>query len=405
MTKRVPQRYPRGKPVYVRPRNLPRGSIPGRFEVARPHPPQPKSLKQLAITFTPEGKVRLPRYQEKENNPMEIERVQFIELPNPYTAVRFSRHQFESISTESRALDAVTRQVVGVHRAIQENWSTYNVQQRAAVRNFLVALAGALGDPNQLQSYFKRRAQARLARAAELLSKRNVGAAVVSLVGSTADFVRRKNQLVRQRDFIDRRHRELGRETRVRQGRLDDYITAFQGRMDVLHHPLTSREQANQILEELRSEYRSMMRKDESELREATRFIVEAGKLIKEGNWSAAREPLRKVNRLVVLALSRQFLFGSRNIAFVQLSSDSSFRRRAWENQLFIVADNIGFWFARARDRSAMADHLSEFARAAERDLAANQVQALVDASRAIRRGSGSLAEEKLMQLFVTEKS
>lgn len=356
----------------------------------------PKSLTTLKITFHSDGKVSIPAYQEKKGMPDDIARKHLVELPNPYTAVRFSRHQIESISEEARGLDNIVRNVIAIHKEIADQWKGYNGSQKKSAMDFLNALAGALGNPNQLQSHYKLSAQERISRSTAFLEKGNDGAALSLLRGAANDLFRRKNQLTRQRVFLRRRHGLLLERTSIERERLEKYISDSIHRTARLRLPHLTAHEVQKVLGELRKEYQSLRSKREPELKQAAEYIVQAGKAIKLKRIKEAFEPLRQASRLLVHALARQYLLNAELLNFVSLSKDPKLRRSVFSLQLEMLADNALFWSQKG-DRNRMSDHLLAFATVMQKDFPSSRTHLVKEASIAVRQGMGSVAEEKLL--------
>ncbi len=397
MTKPIPPKYGRRAPKYIHPRLGPPGvrELP-RGIVARPFQPPKKSLTALDIRFTHEG-VYLPRYREKPFTPEEIARDRRILLPNQLAAIRYHGNVIESITEEAKRVDELYRQLAGAHHEIERKWKTMSENQRTTAKNYLSVLAGALGNPNKLDSYYKDDALKSITAAIKLLEQKRDTPALLKIWRACNDLIARKNQLTRQRVFLRRRHDELLKSVSIRRSRLEKYIRDTLTRLDTIRMLDVPPSVLEKMLEDMRYDYRSMKRKVEPELHEAAVFIGEAGKALKLGKKTGAIENMRKANRLVLKAYARQYLFNESMLNFTRKSSNAPLRKSIYTNQLSILADNVVFWFARARNRENMVWHLRLFGRAIERDLPAEAVEKVRESALAVRNGMPALAEEKLL--------
>ncbi|MDP2666438.1 MAG: hypothetical protein Q8P05_02985 [Candidatus Diapherotrites archaeon] len=393
MTKPVPYRPMRGK-THMRPR---RSLYPiKRGEVQTPFPAAKRSLTALDIIFLPDGKVKIPFYKEGKT-PDELLRLRHVDLPNPYSAVRFSRHQMDSVALESKRLDDIYRLTAGTHFGIEQQWKSFNSEQKESARNLIMAMAGAIGNPNQLRSHHKKNIQKRLVRAAELLSMGNDGAALLTLSGAGNDILARRNQLVRQRIFLRRRHSLLKDRATIEQQRLEDYLTANFRRLDTLRSPRVVKSDLERLANELDRETRSMLKKREPELKQAGGILSKSREAIKENHLREAYGMIREANRLVIRALARQYLLTGTFIQVVVNSSQSELRKMVFQTQLAMLAENAIFWFDRTSHRDNMVYHLETFARASARDLGRETAQLVREAAAAAKNNMGTLMEEKLM--------
>jgi hypothetical protein len=395
MTKPIPERYPRGGPRHIRPNAT--ANPQHRGVVKKPFRAPVKDSRATKITFETDGKVTLP-YHGEGPQAKTVRQIRLVTLPDPYSAIRYSRHQFESIGAEARALDAIHRQVSGVHFEIEKNWRTFNEAQKKSVRDFLMAMAGAVGNPKQLRSYHKLLLQKRLVNSAMLLEKGKDGAALLSLSGSANDIIARKNQLTDQRVFVRRRHSILQGEATAFQNRLQKYLDDNFRRLDVLRKPSVSKKELESLLGELMNDWGSLLKKREPELKEAAAFVVAARKNIREENFREAYAAVRQANRRVIDALGRQFLMTGRFLPVISNSSQSELRKRIFMQQLSMLSKNGIFWFDRAKSRENMAIHLEEFAQASRRDLGNDRFTLIREAAQAARQNMGAVLEEKLLK-------
>ncbi|MFH0969944.1 MAG: hypothetical protein V1776_00575 [Candidatus Diapherotrites archaeon] len=152
MTKPLP-RPSRGKKWI-----FPQRGIRGRGVYHPLFTPPPRSLTYLGIRFESDGSVHVPRYAEREGMPEELVVSRRIKLKNQYAAIRHVSHTRESIQNELRALSNVWRHIGSVHYAIEKVWKNSSPEQQLALLASVQLIAGAMGNQNQLKSFYKKRA-------------------------------------------------------------------------------------------------------------------------------------------------------------------------------------------------------------------------------------------------------
>ncbi|PIU21286.1 MAG: hypothetical protein COT15_03125 [Candidatus Diapherotrites archaeon CG08_land_8_20_14_0_20_34_12] len=323
---------------------VPRGTLLTSF------PSMPEvSLTRIQITFNPDGSVEIPKYEETERGDLRVKRN--VRVKDASAAVRQTLHQIESIGREMKRLDVAYSRIQGVHEAVYDNWHTYNDVQKAAVLGFVEKTAKML-EPRKgkLFERHKKKAIARLRMAKEFLKAENPNAAVAVMVGAANDLIARKNVLIKQKPFLERRGKSIQRE----KSREDKTLYGVLDRVFKIDAALTGPrpvgpEERGRIATELRTFAQTLGERREKELKQCSALVRSAANTIEAGKVGRTLPKIRLARKVIVETASKSTILYPERLAWLGRHTDLIFRKHVVRNQLRFFADNVEYWLGKAR--------------------------------------------------------
>lgn len=322
---------------------IPRGALLTNF------PLMPEvSLTKIQITFNPDGSVDVPRYEETEKGGLKVKRR--VRVKDVSASIRQAWHQVESIDAEMKRLDSVYARVQGVHEAVYTNWVKYNDAQKAAVLGFVEKTAKMLEPRRKASERHKKKAIARLRSAKDFLKVENPNAAIAVMVGAANDLVARKNVLIKQKPFLERRARSIQRE----KSQEDKTLYAVLDRVFKIDAALTGPKpvdsaERGRIAAELRTFAETLGTRRERELRKCAALARSAAGILDAGRVRGFLPKLRLARKTIVETASKSSILYPDKLEWLGRHTDLTFRRHVVRNQLRFFADNAEYWLGKAR--------------------------------------------------------
>ncbi|MEK6972523.1 MAG: hypothetical protein AABW72_00595 [archaeon] len=322
---------------------IPRGALLTNF------PLMPNvSLTKIQITFNPDGSVDVPRYEETEKGGLKVKRR--VRVKDVSASVRQAWHQVKSIEAEMKRLDSVYARVQGVHEAVYNNWAKYNGAQKAAVLEFVEKTAKMLEPRRKPSERHKRKAIARLRLAKDFLKTENPNAAIVVMVGAANDLVARKNILIKQKPFLERRARSIQRE----KSKEDKTLYGVLDRIFKIDAALTGPRPADvaeqgRIAAELRTFAKTLGERSERELKKCAALVRSAASILDAGRVRGYLPKIRLARKVIVETASKSSILYPDKLEWLGRHTDLIFRKHVVRNQLRFFADNAEYWLGKAR--------------------------------------------------------